>query len=94
MHKPLRTICCSVICTYCCCLVQAQNTTKKPFTLSGGINTTANFYTSNENDSAKTRPKYAWNLYGSFVPKVNKFSFPFSFVVNDYKSSRNSSPYI
>jgi hypothetical protein len=93
MQTPSRNICCGILCTCFCCLLQAQSIKKSPFTITGGINSSANFYTSNENDSFRTRPHYAWNIYGSFTPKVNKFSFPFSFVVNDY-SKNNKSPYI
>src|SRR4051794_27813508 len=93
MQIPSKNICCGILCTCFCCLLQAQNIKKGPFTITGGINTSGTFYTSNENDSIKTRPHYAWNIYGGFTPKVNKFSFPFSFVINDY-SKNNKSPYI
>ncbi|TKK71766.1 hypothetical protein FC093_01720 [Ilyomonas limi] len=90
MQTPSKNICCGILCTCFCCLLQAQNIKKSPFIVHGGISTSGTFYTSNESDTFKTRPHYAWNIYGSFAPKINKFSFPFSFVINDY--SRNSKP--
>lgn len=87
MRVPLKHLCIGIVCCIFAQALHAQNTAKKPFSISGGINTSVNFYTSNENDSFKTRPGYAWNINGSFVPKINKFSFPFSFVLNDYKKS-------
>jgi len=64
---------------------------KNPFTISGGIGASANFYTSNEPLYSQT--SYSWNVYGNFTPKINKILLPFSFVINQYGNS-NRSPYI
>lgn len=95
MYIPLKNICIGILFTFCFFLSQAQNNTpkKKAFTLTGNINSSAEFYSSNEGDSVQTRPGYAWNIYGSFMPKINKISLPFSFVITDYKQS-GKSPYI
>ena len=41
---------------------------QKPFTISGSIGASANFYNSNE--PVASRPPYGWNIYGNFTPTV------------------------
>ena len=65
--------------------------TQKPFTLSGSVGASANFYSSDE--TVKTRPTFAWNLYGNMVGRTGKWTLPLSFVVNQFNNS-NASPYI
>ena len=90
-----KTICCLILCFSYWHLLQAQNikdsAKKNPFTISGGIGASANFYTSNE--PLYSQPSYSWNVYGNFTPKINKILLPFSFVINQYGNS-NRSPYI
>jgi len=90
-----KTICCLILCFSYWHLLQAQNikdsAKKNPFTISGGIGASANFYTSNEPLYSQT--SYSWNVYGNFTPKINKILLPFSFVINQYGNS-NRSPYI
>ncbi len=57
----------------------------KPFTISGNIGGGLNFYSSNE--TSYTRDPFTWDLYGNFTPTVYNFSFPFSFVINQYSKS-------
>lgn len=69
----------------------------EPFKILGNVGASANFYSSNENDAFYknnlTRPSYAWNIYGSLIPKLNELSLPLSFVVNQFGSS-NRKPYV
>lgn len=79
----------------CCSLIlnaqaPVDNGKKMPFTLTGNMGTSANFYSSNE--QVETRPSYAWNAYGNFTAKFDKLIMPFSFVVNQYSHS-NKSPF-
>jgi hypothetical protein len=50
---------------------------QKPFTMSGSIGASANFYNSNE--TVASRPPFGWNIYG--------IAMPVSFVVNQYGKS-------
>ncbi len=90
-----KTICCGIICLCSVQFVQAQNKKgsikKNAFTIRGTIGASSNFYTSNE--SFYTRPSFAWNVNGNFVPKINEVSLPLSFIVNQYDKS-NTSPHI
>jgi hypothetical protein len=58
---------------------------QKPFTLSGSIGTSANFYHSNE--PVASRPSFGWNVYGNLTPTIYGVSLPLSFVVNQYSKS-------
>jgi hypothetical protein len=58
---------------------------QKPFTISGSIGASANFYNSNE--PTASRPPFGWNIYGNFTPTVYGISMPFSFVINQYGKS-------
>lgn len=58
---------------------------QKPFTISGSIGGSGNFYHSNE--PVATRPAFSWNLYGNFTPTVYGVALPFSFVINQYSKS-------
>ena len=58
---------------------------QKPFSMSGSIGGSSNFYHSNE--PVASRPALSWNLYGSFTPVVYGVSLPFSFVINQYSKS-------
>jgi len=86
-----KTIFSGIICLCCVQFLQAQSNKsniKKQFTIRGQIGASSNFYNSNE--SFYTRPSFAWNVNGSFVPKINKVSLPFSFVVNQFNKSNAS----
>ncbi len=58
---------------------------QKPFTISGSIGASANFYQSNEPIAA--RPPFAWNLYGNFTPTIYGVALPLSFTINQYGKS-------
>jgi len=94
----MKRLCSIIIYTCCFNLLNAQVSegTKKKERLKtiGNIGASANFYKSNENDSFRTRPPYSWNVYGSLVVKGKDFSLPISFVLNQYGSNGNRSPYL
>lgn len=73
----------------CCTLLPAQDLgniqKQKPFTVSGSIGASYNFYNSNE--PIATRPSSSWNVYGNFTPVVYGVSLPFSFLINQYSNS-------
>ena len=58
---------------------------QKPFTISGSIGASANFYHSNE--PIASRPPFAWNLYGNFTPAIYGIALPLSFTINQYGKS-------
>lgn len=58
---------------------------QKPFSMSGSIGASANFYSSNE--PIASRPPFGWNVYGNFTPSVYGISLPVSFVINQYGKS-------
>ncbi len=58
---------------------------QKPFTVSGSVGASYNFYNSNE--PVATRPASSWNIYGNVTPVIYGVSLPFSFVINQYSSS-------
>lgn len=58
---------------------------QKPFTISGSIGGSANFYSSNE--PVATRPPFGWNIYGNFTPTVYGITLPVSFIINQYGKS-------
>ena len=58
---------------------------QKPFTMSGSIGASANFYNSNE--PITSRPPFGWNIYGHFTPTVYGISLPVSFVITQYGKS-------
>ena len=64
------------------------NAGKKPLTITGHLGTGANFYSSNED--IDSRPAYSWNVNGNLLARVNKWSIPASFVINQY--SRSNAP--
>jgi len=89
-----KNICCGIICLCYGHLLKAQDNSsekKSPFTIRGNVGASANFYSSNE--VIYTRPSSAYNVYGSFMAKINKVELPFSFVINQYSKSKES-PYI
>ncbi len=69
--------------------MQAQsmqpNPGKIPLFITGQVGTSANFYSSNEN--IDSRPNYSWNVNGNVLARVNKWSIPASFVINQYGHS-------
>jgi hypothetical protein len=58
---------------------------QKPFTMSGSIGASANFYNSNE--TVASRPPFGWNIYGNLTPTIYGIAMPVSFVVNQYGKS-------
>jgi hypothetical protein len=58
---------------------------QKPFTVSGSIGASANFYNSNE--PVPTRPGFGWNVYGNFTPTVYGIAMPLSFTISQYSKS-------
>jgi len=75
--------------TFCVLKISAQDLgnikKQKPFTISGSIGASTNFYSSNE--PVATRPPSGWNIYGNFTPTVYGIALPVSFVINQYGKS-------
>lgn len=68
-----------------------NNRSQKPFVLSGSVGVSSNFFSSNE--QFKTRPGFAWNVYGNLVGRTGKWTLPLSFVANQFNNSK-SSPFV
>jgi hypothetical protein len=84
--KPFYTL---ILCALWSFRINAQDLgnikKQKPFTISGSIGASANFYNSNE--PVASRPPFGWNIYGNFTPAVYGIALPVSFVVNQYGKS-------
>ena len=85
----MKIIFCFLLCFFCLHIAYGQDLgtigKQKPFTITGSIGGSTNFYHSNE--PVATRPVFSWNLYGNFTPTVYGVALPFSFVINQYSKS-------
>ncbi len=74
---------------FCAGLLRAQDLgtlkKQKPFTISGSIGASANFFHSNE--VLPSRPSFGWNVYGNLTPTIYRVAFPLSFAINQYSKS-------
>ncbi len=86
MIKYITTV---VLFLSCLSLAKAQDLgnlkKQKPFTVTGSIGASSNFYSSNE--LIQTRPSFGWNIYGNLTPTIYGVSLPLSFAVNQYSKS-------
>lgn len=80
---------CLIILIVYSAMLQAQDLgalgKQKPFTVSGSIGASANFYNSNE--PVPSRPGFGWNVYGNFTPTVYGIALPLSFTISQYSKS-------
>ncbi|NIG56419.1 hypothetical protein [Chitinophaga sp. Cy-1792] len=80
------------LCLFTVHTIQAQDLStigkQRPFTIHGNVGAGFNFYSSNE--SVKTQPPFAWNIYGNFTPTVYGIALPVTFIVNQYSNSYTS----